>query len=81
MAGNRVKLHNYRQVRVLYGQHPATPICLQSPIERQPSICVGATASRDAHGTHSLGRWLVNHAMKASKFIGSVNVKESSDEC
>ena len=44
-------------------------------------ICVGATASRDAQGTHSLRRWLVNHAMKASKFIGSVNVKESSDEC
>ena len=44
-------------------------------------IRVGATASRDAQGTHPLGRWLVNHAMKASKFIGSVNVKVSSDEC
>ena len=42
---------------------------------------VGAAASRDAQGTHPLGRWLVNHAMKASKFIGSVNVKVSSDQC
>ena len=42
---------------------------------------VGAAASRDAQGNHPLGRWLVSHAMKASKFIGSVNVKVSSDEC
>ena len=41
---------------------------------------VGA-ASRDVQGNHPLGRWLVSHAMKASKFIGSVNVKVSSDEC
>ena len=41
---------------------------------------VGA-ASRDAQGNHPLGKWLVSHAMKASKFIGSVNVKVSSDKC
>ena len=44
-------------------------------------IRVGAAACRDAQGIHPPGRWLVNHVMKASKFIGSVNVKVSSDEC
>jgi hypothetical protein len=44
-------------------------------------IRVETAASRDVWGNHPLERWLVSHAMKASKFIGSVNVKVSSDEC
>ena len=42
---------------------------------------VRAASLMDVRGNHPLGRWLVSHAMKASKCIGSVNVKVSSDEC
>ena len=65
VAGNRVKFHNCRQVRALYGLlgHQA---CGGIMAQGEATVIrVGATTSRNARGTHPLGRWLVNHAHTA----------------